>query len=166
MKNFCFALLAVYAMFFQGFCTKAQSTYVGMVKESDKIQLYGRNILRANLEAYSEGSLSVETLGELNPLTGAFVDKMSQYRKALKAARQFVTADGTLPANRLAAVEQIFNEAVAAFEVAVTTFGLKKVLTPKLQQYIDLVRAAIAASRVLFSDARDLLNREASYAAA
>jgi hypothetical protein len=154
MKNFCIALVAVYAVFFQGFCSTARTTYESAVKESTKLQIYGRNILRANLEAVTDGTISVETLGQLNPITGAFVDSVGKYRVALKEARALVNADGTLPKDTIGRVEAVFNTVVSAFDAMVRAFAIHNATTAKIQEYIDLVKLVIAATRSLFAEAQ------------
>jgi hypothetical protein len=160
-------MVVIYCLVFAGFCQKAKKNYEDIVKQSAKMQIYGLKIAGANLTLYTEGSISVDTLAELNPLTATFFDWMKKYRTVLKEARQFVQSDGTLPQDRLEAVNVIFEQVVKAFEAAVVVFGLKNILTPQVRTYIDIIRAAIAASRMLFSDARDLLRqKEANYATA
>ena len=112
MKKIFVCLLVISSLVFMTACPKAQKTYRSAKEASAKIQIYGTNLIQANIDAYKAKEISQADFAALNKLTGKFVEGVELYREALKEAEKILASGGTLPGGALDRLNAVFSEKV------------------------------------------------------
>lgn len=156
MKKLIISLIVIAALFLAG-CPnkeKTQKTIRDFREASAQIQIYGRNLIKANTEAFQAGEIDQPTFAELTRLTGKFVDGVNIYRDALKEAEKLVDSGQILPKDKFDALEVIFSEKVADAFLAITK---RFNLIPELNT--ETVKTILAGIRIAIMTIQDAFSR-------
>lgn len=157
MKKILIGIILIYSLVFTMACP-AKKTFRELKETSAKMKIYGTNLIQANIDAFRAGEVTQADLTKLNRVTRRFMEAITIYDDAIRAAETVANQTANVPTTTLDKLRIILDEQVVTEFFAV--LDILRVLpianSDKFKSIISGIRLTILAIQATVANVYNL----------